>query len=167
MDEAYHVIHQPTCFARMLVRAGDTWAWIDDTVEPRVRDVLSWQADLTTRVGARSTRLVEIPSRLAEIFDPLDWVRRAAMRGDYDIDFSSGSYPSLSEDRGTSAHHPPGERRPAGSTIGAMVFLVPLAHWVRWCQGCPILPVWSADDEWSLAQRACSHGWLPGDGGFH
>lgn len=163
MEEAYHVIHKPTCFGKRLIRSGDAWRWIDGVIEPRVRDVPSWQADLTSRVGTRSTRVVEIPSRLADFYDPLGWVRRAAMRGDYDIDFSSGSYPALPGPIGSSAQCPPGERRSAGSTTAVMVILVPLAHWVRWCQGCPILPVWSADDEWPLEQEACTHGWLPSD----
>ncbi len=163
MVESHNAIHTPTCFGKNLIRAGDRWRWTDGTIEERVHDVPSWRADLTNRVGGRSTRIVEIPSRLAEFYDPLGCIRRAAMRGDYDIDFSSGSYPSLPGPDGPSAQCPPAELRLAGSIIGIMVILVPLAHWVKWCQGCPILPVWSADDESALEQEACDHGWLPTD----
>ncbi len=160
MEQTYYAIHQPTCFAKHLQRAGDRWLWLDGTIETRVHAVPSWQADLRSRVDMRSTRVVEIPSRLAEFFDPLGWVRRAAMRGDYDIDVSSGTYLVVGDQIDSSAQCPPDERRSAGTTCGVMVVLVPQAHWVRWCQGCPILPVWSAEDEAPLEQTAREHGWL-------
>jgi len=160
VTQTYYAIHQPTCFSKNLQRSGDAWHWQDGTVEPHHRSVPSWQADLRSRVGMRSTRVVEIPSRLAEFFDPLGWVRRSAMRGDYDIDVSSGCFFVVSDQIDSSAQCAPAERRSAGTTCGVMVVLVPLAHWVRWCQSCPILPVWSAEDEAPLEETARQHGWM-------
>jgi hypothetical protein len=147
----------PSCFGGILVRTSVAWMWSDGEPEPRMRDVPTQRADLRSRIEIRT--LVEVPYRLAEFFDGLGWVLAAMRRGDYEVDVSTGFYPTREFAVGSVAECSPEERRAVGTTTGVMVILVPVAHWRLWSRECPLLPVWSLADEADLERRAESLGW--------
>jgi hypothetical protein len=152
------VAHRPaTCFGGLLVRTTVAWMWSDGEPEARMRDVPTPRADLRSRTDGGE--LVEVPYRLAEFFDALGWVLVAMRRGDYEVDVSTGFYPTREVAVGSVAQCSPEERRAVGTSAGVMVVLVPVEHWRHWSLGCPLLPVWSLADEADLERHADALGW--------
>jgi hypothetical protein len=153
----HETVREPTCFGGLLARTPVEWRWSDGEAEPRMHEVPSQLGDLTCRDDF-GQRQVELPICLAETFDPLGWALLAVSTGELDVDVSSGSYPSVGRNLTSSAQCRVEERKPVIAS-GTMIILVPYATWEKWCASCPVLPVWSVDDEPDLQRRAIDLGW--------